>query len=59
MPLPSAPVPLPCIMRSSVGPHLAAFSRIPEDTIVRDAPAELKALITYVGRELKLIEEDA
>lgn len=39
--------------------HLAAFSRIPEDTIVKNAPVELTALINYVGRELNLIEEDA
>lgn len=45
--------------RSKPETHLAAFSRIPEDTIVRDAPAELTALINYVGRELKLIEEEA
>ena len=31
--------------RSKPETHLAAFSRIPEDTIVRDAPAELTALI--------------
>ena len=45
--------------RSKPETHLAAFSRIPEDTIVRDAPAELKALINYAGRNLKLIEEEA
>ena len=45
--------------RSKPETHLAAFSRIPENTIVNDAPAELTALINYVNRGLKLIEEDA
>lgn len=44
--------------RSKPETHLAAFSRIPKDTIVRDAPAELTALINYVDSELKLTEED-
>ena len=39
--------------------HLAAYSRIPDDSVDASAPAELKALIEYVKDKLNLSEGEA
>lgn len=46
------------LSRSKPETHVAALSRIPQDGLAEDAPAEIKALIEHVKEQLGLTDDD-